>query len=176
MLKIIALIVIVLIVAILAIAATKPGTIDVQRSASISAPPDKIFPLINDFHKWGTWSPWEKKDPDMKRTFSGTPAGKGSVYEWDGNSQVGKGRMEITDTQPPSKVTIQLDFLKPFEGHNVAEFTVSPQGGSNSNVIWTMRGPANFLTKVMSVFVSMDSMIGPDFEAGLANLKAAAEK
>ena len=111
----------------------------------------------------------------MKRTHSGAASGKGAVYEWEGNSKVGKGRMEIVDTSPPSKVTVKLDFLKPFEGHNVAEFTLEPKGDS-TNVTWAMHGPAPYISKLMAVFVSMDSMVGKDFEAGLANMKAAAEK
>jgi hypothetical protein len=114
-------------------------------------------------------------DPSMKRTFNGPANGKGSVYEWEGNSKVGQGRMEITDASAPSQVTIKLDFIKPFEGHNVAEFVLEPKGDS-TNVTWTMRGPSPYIAKLMSVFFSMDSMIGKDFEAGLANLKAAAER
>ncbi len=174
MLKIIAIVVVVLLGALLGVAATKPDTFRVQRTTSIKAPPDKIFALINDLHSWSTWSPYEKRDPAMKRTHRGAASGKGAVYEWDGNRNVGKGRMEITATLPPSKVVIKLDFLKPFEGHNVAEFTLEPKGDS-TNVTWAMYGPSPYLSKVMSIFINMDSMIGKDFEAGLANLKAATE-
>ena len=111
----------------------------------------------------------------MSWTHSGAASGKGAVYEWDGNSKVGKGRMEITDVAPPSKVAIKLDFIKPFEGHNVAEFTLVPQGDS-TNVIWVMNGPAPFVSKVMQVFISMDKLIGKEFETGLANLKSISEK
>ena len=114
----------ILLAAILGFAATKPGTFRVERAKSIQAPPEKIFDLINDFHRWVSWSPWEKLDPAMKRTFAGAASGKGAVYEWAGNSKAGQGRMEITDAAPGSKVTIKLDFLKPFEGHNTAEFTL----------------------------------------------------
>ena len=175
MFKIIAIVVIVLVAAVLGFAMTKPDSFRVQRTVKINAPPDKIFPLINDFHGWGAWSPWEKADPAMKRTYSGAANGKGAVYEWDGNSKVGTGRMEITDDSLPSKVTIKLDFLKPMEGHNTAEFALDPQGDSTS-VTWAMYGPAPFLSKVMQVFVSMDSLIGKDFETGLSNMKNAAEK
>src|SRR5260221_14610912 len=116
----IAAVVIVIVAGILIYAATKPDTFRVQRSASIKAPPDKIFAMINDLHGWGAWSPYEKKDPAMKRTFSGAQSGKGAVYEWDGNSNVGKGRMEVIEATPPTKVAIKLDFIKPFEGHNTA--------------------------------------------------------
>jgi uncharacterized protein YndB with AHSA1/START domain len=175
MLKKIVVTIVVLVALLLAYAATRPDTFAVQRSATIKAPPEKIYALINDFHRWGEWSPWEKLDPLMKRTFSGTPAGVGTVYEWNGNDKVGAGRMEITGSAPSSKIDIKLDFIKPFEGHNITEFTLSPQGDS-TQVNWNMHGPAPFITKLMGVFVSMDSMIGKDFEAGLANMKAAAEK
>ncbi len=118
--------------------------------------------------------PWEKMDPQMKKTFAGPAAGKGSTYAWEGNAKVGAGRMEISASTAPSNVVIQLDFMRPFEGHNVAEFTLAPQGGS-TNVTWTMRGKSAFMIKLMGLFVSMDKMIGKDFEAGLANLKAAVE-
>jgi len=175
MIKTIAIVIVVVIAAILIFAATKPETFTVQRAASIKAPPEKIFAVLDDFHNWGVWSPWEKMDPDMKRTFSGAANGQGAVYEWQGNSKVGQGRMEITDATAPSQVTIKLDFIKPFEGHNVAEFVLQPSGDA-TNVTWTMRGPSPYIAKVMSVFCNMDSMIGKDFEAGLANLKAATEK
>ena len=174
MLKTIAIIAVVLIAAILGYAMTVPDNFRVQRTTSIKAPPEKIFPLINDFHRWGSWSPWEKMDPEMKRTYSGAASGKGAAYAWQGNSKVGEGRMEIADTSPPSKVTIKLDFMKPFEAHNTAEFTLEPKGDS-TNVTWAMYGPSEFITKVMGVFVSMDKMVGKDFETGLANLKAVAE-
>ncbi|MEO8753922.1 MAG: SRPBCC family protein, partial [Casimicrobiaceae bacterium] len=160
---------------VLVLAAMKPDQFRVQRTAAIKAPPDKIFPLINDFMAWPAWSPYENKDPAMKRTLSGAASGKGAVYEWDGNSSVGQGRMEITASVPPSKDTIKLDFIKPFEGHNVAEFTLEPKGDATS-VTWTMDGPAPFISKIMQVFINMDTMIGKDFEVGLANLKALAEK
>jgi uncharacterized protein YndB with AHSA1/START domain len=163
------------VVLILIYAAFKPGDFRVQRSIAIQAPPEKIFPLINDFHQWPSWSPWEKLDPNMKRTLSGPANGTGSVYEWDGNSKAGKGRMEITDSVPSSKIGIKLDFIKPMEGHNTVEFTLQPDGSSTS-AIWAMSGPLAYPGKVMSVFVSMDKLIGSDFETGLANMKAAAEK
>jgi uncharacterized protein YndB with AHSA1/START domain len=168
-------IVVVLIVAVLVFAATKPDTFRVQRATSINAPPEKIFALINDLQSWGAWSPWEKMDPAMKRTYSGATSGKGAVYEWEGNHEVGKGRMEITDTSPPSKVVIKLDFIKPFEAHNIAEFTLEAKGDS-TNVTWAMHGPNPYIAKVIHIFFSMDSMVGKQFETGLANLKTIAEK
>jgi carbon monoxide dehydrogenase subunit G len=160
---------------ILIFAATKPDIFRVQRSTSINAPPEKIFPLINEFDRWGTWSPYEKRDPAMKRSRSGPSSGKGAVYGWEGNSQIGTGRMEIMEALPPSKIVIKLDFLKPFEAHNTAEFTLEGKGDTTS-VTWAMHGPANYISKLMGVFINMDSMIGKDFEAGLANLKTVAEK
>ena len=171
----VAAVIVVIVAGIVIYAATRPDTFRVQRSASIKAPPDKIFPLINDLHAWSAWSPYEKKDPAMKRTFSGAPNGKGAVYEWDGDKNVGKGRMEITDSASPSKVIIKLDFIKPFEGHNTAEFTMEPKG-DNTVVTWAMYGPSAFMMKVMGIFMNMDNMIGNDFAVGLANLKTLAEK
>jgi uncharacterized protein YndB with AHSA1/START domain len=175
MLKKIAIGVAVVVAAVLGFAMTKPDSFRVQRTMKIKAPPEKIFPLINDFHSWASWSPWEKLDPAMRRTNSGAAMGQGAMYEWEGNAKVGKGRMEITEVSPPTKVTVKLDFLKPIEGHNIAEFTLEPQGDSTS-VTWVMRGPTPFLSKVVQVFISMDSMIGKEFETGLGNLKSIAEK
>ena len=167
--------VVISIAGVLALAATKSDAFRVERTASIKAPPEKIFALINDLHGWGAWSPYEKKDPAMKRTFSGAASGKGAIYEWDGNKNVGKGRMEITETSPPSRILIKLDFISPFEGHNTAEFTMIPKNDATT-VTWAMDGPAPFISKVMQVFLNLDSMIGNDFEEGLANLKTLAEK
>lgn len=175
MLKIMLIVVAVLIAGVLVVAATKPDTFRVERSVNIKAPPENVYAYIDDFRRWGPWSPYENKDPAMQRTLSGAAAGKGAVYEWDGNSNVGKGRMEITESSPPLKDTIKLDFIKPFEGHNIAEFTLVPKGDVTT-VTWAMYGPARYVTKVMQVFVNMDDMIGKDFEIGLTNLKALAEK
>jgi uncharacterized protein YndB with AHSA1/START domain len=182
-LAVVVVLLVIVVAAVLGVAATKPDAFRVERTASIKAPPEKIFALINDLHGWGAWSPYEKKDPAMKRTFSGAASGKGAIYEWDGNKNVGKGRMEITETSPPSRILIKLDFISPFEGHNTAEFTMNPKGDATSvtanvttNVTWAMDGPAPFVSKVMQVFINLDSMIGKDFEEGLANLKNLAEK
>ena len=174
MIKTIVIIVVVVLAGILGYAATLPDTFRVERTISIKAPPEKIFARINDFHEWGNWSPYEKLDPAMKRTFSGAASGKGAAYAWDGSDKVGAGRMEISDTSP-SKTLIKLDFTKPFKSSNVAEFSVDTQGDS-SNVTWAMYGPAPYVSKVMGLFFNMDSMIGKDFESGLANLKTAVEK
>jgi uncharacterized protein YndB with AHSA1/START domain len=172
---IIAITVAIAIAIVLILAATKPDTFSVRRVTTVRAPPEKIFPLINDFQQWGTWSPWEDKDPAMKRTYSGAGSGKGAVYAWDGNKNVGTGRMEILEVSAPSKIVIKLDFFKPFEAHNTAEFTMLPQGDATS-LTWLMHGPAPFMSKVMQVFMNMDKMIGKDFEAGLANLKKLTER
>ena len=163
------------IVCVLSFAATKPDTFRVQRAAGIKAPPEKIFPLINDLKSWRSWSPWEKKDPGMKRTYSAATSGKGATYAWEGNSEVGQGGMEIVESVPSSKIAMKLDFIKPFEGHNTVEFTLTP-AGEMTNVTWAMQGPTPYFAKIIHVFINMDRMVGGDFETGLANLKAAAEK
>lgn len=174
-LVIIAVVLAIIIAIVLILASNKPDTFRIQRAAVMNAPAENIFPRIADFHQWLDWSPWEGKDPALKRTYSGTERGQGAVYAWDGNKNVGSGRMEILEASSPSKVVIKLDFLKPFKAHNTAEFTMLPQGGA-TNVIWVMHGPAPFMSKVMQVFMNMDRMIGKDFEAGLTNLKAVSEK
>jgi uncharacterized protein YndB with AHSA1/START domain len=178
MLKIVGIGVVVLIVAVLAVvayASTRPDAFQVRRSTNIKAPPEKIFLLINDYRNWPQWSPYENRDPDMKRTFSGAASGKGAKYAWEGNKNVGTGEMEIIDTAPPNKVMIKLDFMKPFEAHNIAEFTLEPQGDA-TNVTWAMHGPVPLTAKVMHMVMDMDKMIGNDFAAGLDKMKTAAEK
>lgn len=175
MLKLIAPAVLVLIVAVLIYAATRPDTFRVERSARIKAPPETIFAILGDFRQWQGWSTWEKMDPAMKKTYSGPASGTGAIYEWDGNNKVGQGRMEIVASAPPSRLTIKLDFLKPFEAHNMAEFALQPQG-EYTEVKWFMYGPTPFLSKLIQVFVSMDRMVGKDFEDSLAGLKAVAER
>ena len=174
-LAVIAVVLAVIVAGILIYAATKPDSFTVKRTATIKAPPDRLFAMINDLHGWSAWSPYEKKDPDMKRTFGGAALGKGAIYQWDGNKNVGSGSMEIIEATSPSKIVIKLDFLKPFEGHNTAEFTMVPMG-DNTTVTWAMYGPSSYIFKVMGIFMDMDKMIGNDFAAGLANLKAVAEK
>jgi uncharacterized protein YndB with AHSA1/START domain len=177
MLETVAIVVLVLLVAIAAVlvfSASKPGTFRLQRAASIKAPPERIFGLINDFRHWNAWSPWDRMDPALKRTYGGAASGTGAVYEWEGNSKVGKGRMQITDAAPPSRVVIKLDFLKPFKAHNVVEFTLAREGDA-TRVTWSMHGPVPYPAKIMHVFLDMDRIVGKDFEAGLANLKTTAE-
>lgn len=172
--KMLGVIVVVAIIAILLFAATRPETFHVERSTTIAATPEKISPLVDDFHNWNQWSPWAHLDPNMRVTYSGPSAGAGAVYEWQGNSKVGKGRMEIVAAEPTA-TSIKLDFLQPFESHNRSNFVLQPEG-SVTRVTWTMDGTNTFMSKLMSVFVSMDKMIGKDFEAGLGNLKSVAER
>lgn len=160
---------------VLILAARKPDTFRVQRTISVKAPPEKIFPLINDFRTWQQWSPYERKDPAMKRTFGPVTSGKGAVYEWEGNRNVGSGRITITDATPFSRVAIDLDMLKPFPAHNLVEFTLAPRGDT-TDVTWAMRGDVPFLAKIVHVFFNVDKMVGRDFAAGLAALKALAER
>ena len=178
MFEIIATIAIVLAIAVavvLILAATKPDIFRVERAITVKAPPDRIFPLINDFRQWVTWSPYENKDPALKRSYNGAASGKGAVYGWEGNKSVGSGRMEILEASAPAKIVIKLDFFTPFEGHNTAEFTMLPKGDA-TKVTWLMHGPSPFIGKIMHVFINMDRMVGKDFEIGLANLKRLTEK
>lgn len=174
MLTFVALAVVVLIVVILGLAATKPDSFRLERSTHIAAPPERVFALIDDFRSWAAWSPWEKLDPEMRRTHGGPDRGVGANYAWEGNKKVGAGRMEIVESLPPSRLAVKLDFLRLFEAHNIAEFALAPAGGG-TDVTWSMHGPSPFVSKVMQVFMSMDAMVGKDFEAGLRNMKAAAE-
>lgn len=163
------------VVVVLALAAGKPNEFRVERRAVIKAAPAKIFPWLEDPRKTVEWSPWEKKDPNMKKTFSGAPKGVGAVYEWDGNKDIGAGRLEIVEAETPRKVVMDLHFLRPMEGRNVAMYEVTPVSGG-SEVTWSIKGPMPFLSKIMCVFMDMDKMIGTEFEKGLADLKALAEK
>ena len=175
MLKTVVIAIAILIAGVLAFAATRPDTFRVQRSASIKAPPEKVFPLINDFKSWGAWSPWEKKDPAMKRSFGAATSGKGATYAWEGSKDVGQGSMEIVESTAPGRVSLKLDFVKPFEAHNIVTFTLEPRNGA-TNVTWSMEGPVPYCAKLIHLFINMDSMVGKDFEAGLAAMKATAEK
>ena len=175
MFKTIAVIIAVLVAAVLVYVAMQPESFRVERSISIKAPPEKIFSQINGFHQWEAWSPWEKIDPAIKRTYSGADSGKGAVYAWQGNKDIGQGRMEIVESTLSSNVLIKIDFLEPFEGHDMVQFTLQPQG-ETTKVTQAMYGPSPFIHKVMSLFFSMDKMVGQKYEEGLASLKAIAEK
>jgi hypothetical protein len=177
MLKIIGIVaaaVVVGVIVVLLLAARKPDTFQIKRSATISAPPDRIYPLIADFRRWREWSPYETKDPDMKRIYGVITSGKGATYGWDGDKNIGAGRMEITQADAPGKVALKLDFIRPFEAHNTVDFVLAPQGEATL-VTWDMRGPVPFFAKIFHVFFNMDKMAGGDFEAGLAKLKSLAE-
>ena len=175
MLKILAAIVFVLIAGVLILAATRPDSFRVERATTIQAPPEKVFALIGDFGHWESWSPWDKKDPAMQRRFSASTSGKGARYDWQGNKEVGKGSMEIIEALPPSRLLLNLDFEMPFEAHNTVIFTLTPRAGA-TDVSWAMEGPVPYLAKIMHLFFDMDKLVGGDFEAGLANMKALAEK
>lgn len=163
----------VVIAVILVAACFQPNTFHVERTVTIAAAPGKIAPHINDFHNWGAWDPWAKMDPSMKVTYSGAASGKGAVYEWQGNGQVGQGRMEITDSTP-SQILIDLDFIKPMSAQDKASFTLTPKGTS-TDVTWAMDGNVPFVGKIFHLFMNMDKMVGGQFERGLGDLKAAAE-
>jgi hypothetical protein len=160
---------------VLTYAATKPDVFRVQRALEINAPPEKIYSVLIDLRRSIEWSPYEKKDPGMKRTYSGPAAGKGAVYEWDGDKNVGAGRIEIADTSPPNKVTLKLDMVRPFMANNIIEYTMAPNGDA-TKVTWAMHGRTPYLAKVMHVFIDVDQMVGKDFEEGLASLKAVVER
>ena len=146
----------------------------VRRSIEIAAPPETVYAQVVDFHKWSAWSPWEGLDPDMERTYSGPSEGLGAGYAWSGNRQAGQGRMEIIEADAPSRLLIDLVFEKPWKSHSVTEFTID-EAGSGSEVTWSMTGPMTLVTRVMGIFKSMDSLLGPDFEKGLSTLKANVE-
>ena len=175
MIKTIAIVLALLIAALLIFAATKPDSFRIERSVNVKAPPEKIFALINDFHQWEAWSPWEKIDPALKRTYSGAASGIGAVYEWSGNKDIGQGHMEIVESVASTKVTLNLDFITPFEAHNKVDFTLVGQGDTTT-VTQAMYGPSPYVSKLMTIFFSMEKMVGEKYEEGLANLKSISEK
>jgi len=150
------------------------STYTVERSATIDAPPARVYEQIADFRNWTGWSPWEDIDPGLQRTYSGAASGPGAVYRWSGNRKAGQGRMEITDAAEPSRVAIDLVFEKPWKARNDTVFTIRPEA-NGSQVTWTMTGKRTLMTKAMGIFKSMDAFLGPDFESGLARLKSVAE-
>ena len=155
------------------VVASRPDTFELKRSLVINAPPDVVFAQVNDFHAWSNWSPWDKLDTDLKRTYGDVPAGVGASYHWVGE-KTGEGNMKITDSKPGEHVALDLDFIKPFAASNRTEFDFV-KAGEGTTVTWTMSGKNDFMSKVMGLFKSMDEMVGPDFEKGLANMKSAAE-
>ena len=175
MAKVLGILVVVAAGAILVLASFQPDVFRVQRSTTVNAPPGKVFALVDDLRKWTAWSPFEKLDPDMKRSFGARTAGKGASYEWDGNGKAGAGRMEIVESTPPSAIDIALHFRRPLESDAKATFRFSPQG-DGTLVTWTMESPSPFVAKVMHVFFDAETMVGDDFARGLADLKSVAEK
>jgi hypothetical protein len=175
MLKAIAIGAAVVVGGILVLAALRPDTFQVRRSATIKAKPEQIFPLINDLHRFNTWNPFDNKDPKQKRSYSGPDSGKGAAYAFDGDKNVGKGSLEILDSAPASKVTMALRMVEPFQVDNQVVFTLAPDGAA-TEVTWAMQGAVPYFAKIIHLFVNMDRMVGTQFEAGLASLKAIAEK
>jgi uncharacterized protein YndB with AHSA1/START domain len=172
MLMTITVIVGVIVAALLAFAASKPDTFLVQCSVTIKASPETIYPLISDWHNFLRWSPFEK-DPAMKRTFKGAAAGKGAIYEWDGNNKVGAGRIEIIEATAPSRLVMQLDIVRPMKAKNIVEFTLTGKGAT-TDVAWAMKGSVPFVGKLMGLVMNCEKMVGGQFEEGLAKLKGLA--
>lgn len=165
---------VVLIAGLLVLVASRPDSFRLERSTVVAAAPEVVFPFVNDFHQWNAWSPWDRMDPSMKRTYEGPSSGAGASYSWVGNSKVGEGRMTIVQSLPPGTVGIDIEFLKPMAARNVITFTAVPAEGG-TRVTWAMSGHNNFLAKGMHLVMDMDRMVGPDFERGLASLKQLAE-
>lgn len=162
------------VVVFLGVTSMQPSEFQVTRSSTINAAPAKVFNLVNDFHQWSTWSPWDKMDPTMKKTYEGPATGAGATYAWVGNGQVGEGKMTITKSETPALVEIQLEFLKPMKATNFTRFTFKPEG-QGTLVTWTMTGHNNLIAKAFHMIMNVDKMVGGDFERGLAQMKAAAE-
>jgi hypothetical protein len=165
----------VIVAGFVAFAAAQPGVYRVQRSAKIDAPASIVFAQISDFKAWGGWSPWEGKDPTMKKTYEGTPGTVGSGYTWRGNDQVGEGKMTITEVQAPSELRLRLEFIKPFAAVASTQFIVVPESGGGVTATWSMDGTNNLMAKIFGIFMNMDKMIGGDFEKGLGKLKQISE-
>lgn len=174
MLKIILIAAVVILVVFVVVVLLQPADFRIVRSATIAAPPDVVFAQVNDFHRWAAWSPWEKLDPDMKRTYSGPPAGTGAGYAWTGNKKVGAGRMTLTESHPDDRIGIALEFLEPYAATNTLEFTFVA-AGSQTKVTWNMAGRNGFVSKAFCLFMNLDKTVGGDFERGLANLKSVSE-
>jgi Polyketide cyclase / dehydrase and lipid transport len=164
----------VIILLFIAFVAMQPSAFRIERSATMGAPPAAVFGQVNDFHNWTNWSPWEKLDPNLKRTYDGPSSGQGAIYSWEGNNKVGAGRMTITESRPSDLIRINLEFLKPFKATNTAEFAFQPNG-NQTNVNWSMTGQRNFVMKGFCLFMNMDKLVGGDFEKGLAQMKSVVE-
>ena len=168
----IALIILVAVLALLAYAATRPDSFRIERSLRIQAAPAHVFALIASLREFNRWNPWLKKDPATQGEYGATDSGPGGSYAWTG-TKTGSGRMTIVESAPGRQL-VRLEFFKPMVATNMAEFTVVPDG-DGARVSWAMYGPANFVSRLMQVFISMDRMVGRDFEQGLASLKTLAE-
>ena len=162
------------VVVLVIVIAVQPSQFHVARTVSVAAPAPVVFAQVNDFHKWSAWSPWARMDPAMKQAYKGAPSGAGAVYTWAGNHDVGEGRMTITESRPSDLIRIKLEFFKPFAGVSTAEFTFKPEG-QQTLVAWSMTGRTTFVTKAVHLFLSVDKMIGDNFESGLARIKSLAE-
>lgn len=160
---------------LVALVLTRPDRFHIERSATIAAPGERIFPHIADFRQWTAWSPWEKIDPQLQRSYDGPSSGVGAGYRWTGNREIGEGAMTITEATPPRKVGIALEFIKPFRASNTATFTLAPDG-AGTRVTWAMDGTNTLPGKLIGLFMSMDRMIGGQFEQGLASLKDVVER
>jgi uncharacterized protein YndB with AHSA1/START domain len=179
------LVIVVILAAIAAYIASRPADFRIERAITINEPPERVFPILNDFRAWKTWSPWEGLDPELKRTHSGAPMGAGAVYEWTGNKKVGAGRMTIQKSEPPTSqgdrasgaavVQILLEFIRPFKATNITTFTLGREGAEATRVTWAMTGTRNFMMKAMGLFMKMDDFVGKDFEKGLASMKEQVE-
>jgi hypothetical protein len=163
-----------LLIGFVVVVAMQPADFRITRSTKVAAPADAVFPHVNDLSQWRAWSPWENLDPDLKRTYEGPASGVGASYGWVGNSQVGEGRMTITESKANELVRIRLEFIKPFMATNITDFTFEPSG-PQTTVTWTMTGQHSFMGKAMCLVMNMDKLIGKNFEDGLAKLKAVAE-
>lgn len=163
------------IVAVLIIAAMRPSTFRVERSTSIQAPVDRIYPLINDLRRFNTWNPYANKDPAMRTVYGGPESGTGASFDFDGNKDVGRGSVRIVDAANPERIAMMLDMSAPFECHNAIEFRLLPKGDT-TQVTWSMQGDSPFFARVVGLFMNMDRMVGGDFDAGLAKLKTIAER
>jgi len=174
MLKKILIALVAIVIVILGIAASKSPDFRIERGILIGAPQEAVFAQVNDFHNWQAWSPWAKRDPQAKNTFEGPSSGAGATFSWEGNREVGQGRMTIVESNPNDLIRIRLDFLKPFEATNNAEFTFKSENGQ-TQVTWAMTGKSSLISRVFCIFMNMDKMVGGDFEKGLTGIKSIAE-
>ena len=164
----------VIVVVFLIVVAMQPSEYRVTRSITIAAEPAVVFAQVDELKKWEAWSPWLKMDPAMKLTYSGPAAGVGAVSGWAGNSEVGEGRMTITESRPRELIRFHLEFFKPMAGISASEFSFKPEG-NQTVVTWSMTGKNNFIGKGLCLFMNMDKMVGGQFEQGLASMKTVAE-